>query len=84
MLYSVFFHINGVGFAMCLTKSVSTLTMCNQEGRCLKRGKHDGEYTEMFKVFKLYAESASIVYFKVNFKLTLVQNGEQMMKMGKI
>ena len=69
---------------MCLMKSVSMLTMCNQKGRCLKRGKHDGQYTEMFTVSELYAESASIVYFKVNFKLTPVQNGEQMVKMVKI
>lgn len=65
---------------MCLTKSVSILTTYNQKGRCLKRGKHHGEYTVMFKVSKLYAESASIVYFKVNFKLTPVQNSEQMVK----
>lgn len=42
----------------------------------LKRGKYDGEYTEIFKkTSKLYVESASIVYFKVNFKLATVQNG---------
>lgn len=65
---------------MCLRKLISTLTMCNQKGRCLKRGKHNGKYTEIFKVSKLYADSASIVYFKVNFKLTAVQNRERMVK----
>lgn len=80
MLYSTFFRINGVGFKMCLTKSVSILTIYNQKGRCLKRGKHDSEYIAIFKVSKLYAESASIVYFKVNFKLTCVQSSEQVVK----
>lgn len=77
-----FFIISGAGFAMCLIKSVSTLTMCNQKGRCLKRGKHYGEYTEM--ISKLYAASASTVYFKVIFKSTPVQNSEPMVKMVKI
>lgn len=67
---------------MCLIKSVSTLTMCNEKGRCLKRGKHYGEYRAI--VSKLYAASASAVYFKVIFKSTLVQNSEQMIKMVKI
>lgn len=70
---------------MCLTKLVSTLAMCNQEGGCLKRGGPNDEYTEMFKkVSKVYAKSASIVYFKVNFRLAPVKNGVQMVKMVKI
>lgn len=57
-----------------------------QKVRLLKKGKQDGEYIEMFKVSKLHAESGSIVYFKVNFKLykTPVQNGERMVEMVKI
>lgn len=67
---------------MCLIKSISTLTVYNQKGRCLERGKYYGEYTEI--ISKLYAASASTVYFKVIFKSTLVQNSEQMVKMVKI
>lgn len=78
MQYFIFFRIGGAGFAVCLIKSVSTLTMCNQKGRYLKRGNHYGEYTVM--VSKLYAASPSTVYFKVIFKSTLVQNSGQMVK----
>lgn len=81
MQYFAFFHISGAGFAVCLT-------VCNQKGRCLKRGKHYGEYTVM--VFKLYAASASTVHFKVIFKPTLctkqwttVKNGEKTISVKK-
>lgn len=51
-------------------------THITQMEKHLKRGKYDGEYTEIFKkTSKLYVESASIVSFKVNFMLAAVQNG---------